>query len=840
MMPLKNYQHRALAVIDQYLQALSDWRDKALNLPEDVRSAVDFPGKAWEAVGGRQPYHAKRTGTGEPLPHFCLKVPTGGGKTYLAVQTIDRIQQRYLHRLTGLVLWIVPTQQIYRQTLAHLRDRHHPYRQFLDVATGGRVMVVEKTDRFTPDDVATRLVVVLLMLPSANRRDKETLKLFQDASGFDAFFPAEGDYPAHEQLLQRWPNLDYFGDETRWFGRQVKTSLGNVLRISQPVIIVDEGQKAYSASAQDTIRGFNPALIVELSATPPKGSNILVDIRGRDLDQEEMIKLDLHVTNRASARWQDTLADSVAWRDALEEEAVKYEARTGIYIRPISLIQVERTGKDQVDAGYIHAEHVKQALMDIHGVPEDHIAIKSSEQDDIEGIDLLAKDCPIRYIITKQALQEGWDCPFAYVLTVLTNPSSQTALTQLVGRILRQPYAKKTGVSALDESYVFCFQRQASELAQSIKAGLEDEGLGDLAHSVALSDRDGPAAGPPRTVGIRERFRRFEGKVYLPRFVITEEGREEELQYEMDLVQRIRWEHLRLDRLDTLVLGTPSSVDWEVAYGYAETAETVVEREHREYEAAHRAINSLFLTRRLEHLVPNPWVARDIVNRAIDRLRVRYDEAVIAANQVFLAQELENLVEAERDRLTEAIFRELIQQGKLRLVLMTGRAYRVPSRITIPRDVQKPLLHATGRTVQMSLFDDPVPAEWFNPTLEAPVALCLDSQEKLLFWYRNLVGRDYFSVQGWRKNRIWADFIAAKRSEHHPDDYDTIYVLETKGDQLAGNLDTQYKKQVFALCNELGKKITWTELGLEFPNRQVQFQVVMEDEWERVINELFA
>lgn len=103
-----------------------------------------------------------------------------------------------------------------------------------------------------------------------------------------------------------------------------------------------------------------------------------------------------------------------------------------------------------------------------------------------------------------------------------------------------------------------------------------------------------------------------------------------------------------------------------------------------------------------------------------------------------------------------------------------------------------------------------------------------------------LIGGDYFSVQGWRKNRIRPDFIAAKRSETNPEDYNAIYVLETKGDQLAGNLDTHYKQQVFALCNELGKKIAWMDLGREFPHRQVQFQVVMEDEWERVIQELFA
>ena len=838
VMELKEYQQRALATVEKYLKELRAWRDKVQTVPKDVRMAIDFPMQAWPSdVNGV--YQSKKTGAGDPLPNFCLKVPTGGGKTYLAVQTIDRIQSLYLERPTGMVLWVVPTDQIYRQTLSYLKDRAHPYRQFLDIATGGRVMVVEKTDRFTLQDIQERLVILLLMLPSANRRDKETLKMFQDAGGFEAFFPEEGHRDAHDRLLQRWPNLDYFGSEQEWYGRQVKTSLGNVLRILSPVIILDEGQKAYSEGAQATIRGFNPSLLVELSATPPRGSNILVNIRGRELDQEEMIKLDLHVTNRSSTNWKDTLADSVAWRDALEEEAVAYESRTGVYIRPICLIQVERTGQDQVEAGYIHAEHVKEALAEIYNVPVDQIAIKSSVQDDIEGIDLLSRDCPVRYIITKQALQEGWDCPFAYVLSILTNPSSQTALTQLVGRILRQPYAKKTGVRALDESYVFCFHRKAAELSKAIKDGLEDEGLGDLAHSVEISEGDAAGTAPIRTVGIREKFKRFEGKVYLPKFFIREGGREEEISYEMDVVQRIRWSDLTLDRIRSLTLKKRQLVDWEESFGYAEEGDTVITREEATYLAT-AAINPLFLTRRIERLVPNPWVAREIVERALEILRERYCEEVVAANQVLIAEELEKTVEAERDALGEEIFRDLIDNDQLRLVLMSGKAYQVPSRITIPQVVQQPLLHDTGKAVQMSLFDDPVPGDWFNGTLEAPVALCLDSQEQLLFWYRNLVGMDYFSVQGWRKNRIWPDFIAAKRSEAHPEEYGTIYVLETKGDQLAGNLDTQYKQQIFALCNELGKKITWAELGLEFPNRQVQFQVVMADEWERVIQELFS
>ena len=197
--------------------------------------------------------------------------------------------------------------------------------------------------------------------------------------------------------------------------------------------------------------------MVELTATPPQGANVLVDVKGKELLDEEMIKLDLHLQNRANPNWKDTLLASIEHRDLLEERAREYEADTNEHIRPICLIQVERTGKDQRKPGLVHADDVREYLL-TKGIPAEHIAIKSSQKDELKEIDeageggLLSRECQIRYIITKQALQEGWDCSFAYVLTILTNPGSKSALTQLVGRILRQPYARKTGVPALDES----------------------------------------------------------------------------------------------------------------------------------------------------------------------------------------------------------------------------------------------------------------------------------------------------------------------------------------------------------------------------------------------------
>src|SRR5699024_5296517 len=134
----------------------------------------------------------------------------------------------------------------------------------------------------------------------------------------------------------------------------------NVLRLVRPVIVIDEGHRAYSDTARDTLTGFNPRFILELSATPnTKGkhqSNVLVNVPGTDLKDEEMIKLPINVFNDTQGGWKHTLTQAHAKQQELEQAAQSLQADTGRYIRPIVLVRVERTGKDQRDAGAIHAE----------------------------------------------------------------------------------------------------------------------------------------------------------------------------------------------------------------------------------------------------------------------------------------------------------------------------------------------------------------------------------------------------------------------------------------------------------------------------------------------------
>ncbi|TET76818.1 MAG: DEAD/DEAH box helicase [Candidatus Cloacimonadota bacterium] len=837
-MELKEYQKKTLEQVKHYLGSLAEFKaknEKAIEIDREL--SINFPLKAWEKVIGTT-YYSKKNGLGEELPAFYLKIPTGGGKTILACHTIDLINRIYLKKQTEIVLWIVPTTQIYRQTLANLRNREHPYRQVLDISSGGRTTILEKMDRFTKLDVEENLVVMLLMLPSASRRNKEVLKVFKDSGSFGEFFPLEDDGEGNEKLLKEFPNLDYFGSENSFYGRIVKTSLGNTLRVLRPIIIIDEGHKAYSEIAQKTIRDFNPSIIVELSATPPKNSNILVNISGQALNREEMIKLDMHITNKASLDWKDAILAAVAKRNILQKRARDYEANTSEYIRPICLIQAERTGKDQRGTGYIHAEDVKEYLIKQCGILKEEIAIKSSEKDDIEGIDLLSKDCPVRYIITKYALQEGWDCAFAYLLTILTNPSSQLSITQLVGRILRQPKARKTKVKELDESYIFCFRQKARDLLENIKRGFEVEGLGDLAGRVSMDEGDTESveATKARAIGYREEFKKFEGRIYLPKFVIQERESWRDVSYEMDILSRIDWSEVNLEALADIPLGEMRAKEEKVTVGLSKDEKKVIETKEFTAEEGGLEINKVFVTRQILDIIPNSWVAYEIGKKVMDIFLVKYDKKTVTNNLVFIIEELRKYLEKERDRLAEQVFRDLIKRKTLWFFLLSDKGgYKLPNSIRV-KNTSKKLVRQDNTPIQRSLFDV-MPEEEFNE-MEKSVAIYLDEQGKLLWWYRNLSRQDYY-IQGWKKHRIYPDFIFADTDDKKQDDYNKIYVVETKGLHLK-NEDTDYKNNVFDFCNRLGQQRDWRELNLEFAEKRIEFQVIFEDEWKARINKIFG
>lgn len=874
---LKRFQSDVLAQLDNYLAELKRQAPEAERKAKMLREvggmddvlmlASDFPKHAWDALrkAGQlppafadRPHSSRFDGTGQAIPNVCLKIPTGGGKTLLAAASVGRVFSGFLQRHTGLVLWIVPNEAIYRQTLKTLKDRDHPYRQMLNVAGAGKVKILEKDSPLNHMDVQSNLCVMLLMLQSAARKDEaqKKLKAFRDRGNVRGFVPLEDDVEAHWHLLEQVPNLDVYApfgasqeEARRTRGSIVKSSLGNVMRILRPMVVIDEGHHAYSENALRTLDGFNPCFLLELSATPRvvsdkdkgdkgiSGSNILVNVRGTDLEEAEMIKLPIHVDVRGWSDWQSCLASAVEQLDLLQRQADELHAETGRYIRPMMLVQVERTGKDMRDAGYIHAEDAKAWLMQL-GFSEKQIAVKTSEKDELkqpENMDLLSPACEVRAIITKQALQEGWDCPYAYVLCALAAGREIRAMTQLVGRILRQPHVLKTGRPALDSCYALCHNTETGKVVNAVKKSLEDEGMGDLGISItgpSGSETDGERVPFKR----REQFSRL--RIFLPRVTWVEaDGARRELSYESDVLHGVDW-----SRLDTANLVQ----DWAPGATLTQAQRFDVGLEvlgaHGRVNAAQDALtpqrlDRALLVRGLLDIVPNAWWVWDWVNAVTTRLLAQgYAEKALASSAASLMERLRINLEKERDRLAQEVFDAAVAAGRIEFRLRADATdYELPKEFSLEvSGKHRPLARNDGQVVEKSLFQ-PALESLVDSGFETDFACYLDTQAALEWWHRN-VAKTQYGLQGWKRHKVYPDFVFARIEA---DGQRRLVVMETKGLHLAGSNDTLYKQALLEKLTAMfqGDAIVPAgELELVHGSERLVCDLVFDEAWEGSMN----
>jgi len=138
--------------------------------------------------------------------------------------------------------------------------------------------------------------------------------------------------------------------------------------------------------------------------------------------------------------WQNAISNAVKQQQRLEKIAKEEESISGEYIRQIILFQAQH---DSQNASTINVEEVKKFLVITMHLSLEQIAVATGKEREIEGKDLSAINEPIRFMITKQALKEGWDCPFAYVFCPVAKVRSSKDVEQLLGRILRMPNVKR-------------------------------------------------------------------------------------------------------------------------------------------------------------------------------------------------------------------------------------------------------------------------------------------------------------------------------------------------------------------------------------------------------------
>jgi type III restriction enzyme len=422
---LKPYQDRALDALDTFLDVAGTNNHVAAY---DAACVVGDPGQYRRAY---TPF------VGLPdTPWACLRLPTGGGKTLLASHAVGIAHRRSMQNARyPVVLWLVTSTTIADQTLVALKTSGHPYRIALDDAFGGAVRAIGIDERraLKPQDLATAATVIVATVQSFRVTNAAGRKVYQDDEEYEGFFKGK---TLPEGLMTNPADARVRPGETAW-------SFANLMAVMRPILIVDEAHNFTSDLSGETLARLRPQAIVEFTATP-LASNVIASATAAELKAAEMIKLPIHLVQHGD--WQTTILHAMQRRDALAALAISAKEP----IRPIALYQAaaNRPGAEGT------VEAVKTLLLQ-HGVDAETIKVATGTQRELDGIDLFDPACVVTHIITVEALREGWDCSFAYVFASVANIRSATAVEQLLGRVLRMPFAQRRPTEALNHAYAF-------------------------------------------------------------------------------------------------------------------------------------------------------------------------------------------------------------------------------------------------------------------------------------------------------------------------------------------------------------------------------------------------
>lgn len=443
----KAYQQSSLDSIAHYFRQCQEMGNADYAFQETTK-------ELW----GRKSDFTPLKGFPEEMPYFCLRVPTGGGKTYLAAKSVAMVNNLLLHTEHSVILWLVPSKAIRDQTLAGLRGQDHPYHAALREAGPITVIDLDEAKALTRSTLETSTVVIIATRQAFQVGDEEIRKVYESSGSLMALF---------DNLTEEQRAIVRAKDGT------ISYSLANALALRRPFVIVDEAHNSRTELAFDTLAKFRPSGIMELTATPDMvktPSNVLHSVSAVELKREEMIKLPIQLETEPQE--QKCLALAIDQREQLHEIAKREEAEGEAYLRPLVLIQSEPNSKTRET---LNSDWVKKELMSNHNIPEEEIVVATGSEKGLENLateydgGIFSKECPVKFVITQKALAEGWDCPFAYVLVSLAGIKSATSIEQLLGRILRQPQAKSRKNEALNRSYAYVVSMDFGETAETLR-----------------------------------------------------------------------------------------------------------------------------------------------------------------------------------------------------------------------------------------------------------------------------------------------------------------------------------------------------------------------------------
>lgn len=731
-MELKKYQKNTLETLEQFLK--------------ELRKA----GLKYAFMGiTEKPYHAEAFGE---VPFVCIKIPTGGGKTLVGCHALEKIMSGLLqHKMDrGIVLWFTPSEAIKTQTLKKFKDRKDWHRRVLDEAFDNNVKVFSNEEALgiRKEDVNDNLCIVIASL-EAFRKEKSLQNKYKV-------------YQENGSLLAHFEHIDEPDYLERDSEGSVINSLANVVRLSNPLIVIDEGHKTTTKLSIDFLKDLNPSFIVEYTATPRSESNILVEIHASELKDEQMVKIPIVL--ESSAQWQNSVTRGIEKRIELEKDAKKIK---GEYIRPIALLQAQPKSKD---GHTVTVEHIKDFLLE-RKISADEIAIKTSEKNELEGVDLFSKSCKIRYIITVNALAEGWDCSFAYILVSVANLGSKIAVEQIIGRIIRLPYAKRKANEDFNRSYVFASARDFNEAAGQIISGLESNGY---------SRSDLISADKKDATYELEAKKAVSDVLKVPMMALEVD----QLSFE-DLIGN----DFELTKQD-------HKFEFQIHYDNDGRAIIDIQKDDEWMRGAQMYLKLRYSDKNYTKSELVQWLDKKLrfplleksdkvsfLDKAIEYQLKTRTLSELSVNRYVLAERMSEFINGVLEKYAKEKFDTLLQKKKISTKPFEAFSNTISLKQAVPQEFNRNYYEKIDKLNGEELG--------FVQRLD------LDTLPNIKYWVRSREKVDPFYIQGWKRGKFYPDFIAVTKKGQ-------IIALEWKGADRISNEDTAYKIEIGEIWSKLG------------------------------------
>ncbi len=386
-----------------------------------------------------------------------LKAVTGSGKTPVLAQAVGGLGD-------AVILWTTRSSAVVEQTFTNLNGRYH-----------SMLPPNVKILRDIPSQIVWRDLI--------DSAKGLTIWVLTVASWNEADADASGSEQARLRLRREQP--DWAGDGSPWDQLREK--------LRRPLWVVSDESHNQSAVQLDQLAALRPKGFFMASATPlvndlfMKWSEALeqgqetkallqrsvVPIQTRDVVEANLLKTTIELIDFRSGA-EESLDGTL---DAIERVQGAAD-REGASVSPRAIYVVERSNPPRGSRDEARPVAIWKHLRS-RGVAADEIAVFTDTKVLPEGAERVSSLSQLepryRHIIFNQSLQEGWDDPEAYVCYFDGVTRSFVRIRQIVGRVLRQPTARRYAAEELNtatlilQTPVSAYETVVSELRAELR-----------------------------------------------------------------------------------------------------------------------------------------------------------------------------------------------------------------------------------------------------------------------------------------------------------------------------------------------------------------------------------